>query len=55
MNSDQAKAKEYFEASLNLRRDGEVNDELGRLYVATGDHARGAELLAQMPTNAVRS
>jgi len=47
LNSDQTKAREYFEASLNMQRGAEVSGELGRLYVATGDHVRGAQLLAQ--------
>jgi HemY protein len=56
MTSDQTKAREYFEASLNLQRGAEINGELGRLYVATGDHVRGGELLAQAVTsNAVHS
>jgi HemY protein len=58
MNSDQAKAREYFEASLNLERGAEINGELGRLYVATGDSARGADLLVQAidtATNVARS
>ena len=47
LNSDQTKAREYFEASMKLERGAEVSGELGKLYVATGDHVRGAELLAQ--------
>jgi HemY protein len=47
MNSDRTKAREYFEASLQLQRSAAVYAELGRLSVATGDSVRGAELLSQ--------
>lgn len=53
LNADQTKARDYLEASLNLARSAEVSGELGRLYVASGDHVRGAELLAQAVTPAV--
>ncbi|MEZ5559272.1 MAG: heme biosynthesis HemY N-terminal domain-containing protein [Pseudomonadales bacterium] len=42
-----ARAREYFEASLRLRRSAEVQGELGRLCVALGDSERGAEYLVQ--------
>lgn len=46
-NRDNAKAREYFEASLEAQPTAEVSAELGRLYLATGDGARASELLAQ--------
>lgn len=58
MTSDQGKAREYLEASQTVQRSSEVNGELGRLYVATGDPVRGSELLVQAldgVTDAARS
>lgn len=42
-----AKAREYLEASLRLRRSAEAQAELGRLCLALGETDRGAELLIQ--------
>jgi HemY protein len=53
LNADQTKARDYLEASLNLARSAEVSAELGKLYVASGDHVRGAELLAQAMAPAI--
>ncbi len=47
MNRQWAKAREYFEASLRLRRSAAAQGELGRLCVAMGELERGGELLAQ--------
>lgn len=47
MNHQWAKAREYLEASLRLRRSAAAQGELGRLCVAIGDLERGGELLAQ--------
>lgn len=46
MNSEWAKAREYFETSLRLQRSTDVYGELGRLCVALGDSERGGEYLA---------
>lgn len=47
MNRQWAKAREYLEASLRLRRTAEAQGELGRLCTALGESERGGELLAQ--------
>lgn len=47
MNHLWAKAREYLEASLRLRRSSEAQSELGRLCAALGDSERGGELLIQ--------
>lgn len=47
MNHLWAKAREYLEASLRLRRTPEVYGELGRLCSALGDTERGNEYLGQ--------
>jgi len=47
MNHLWAKAREYLEASLRLRRTPEVYGELGRLCTALGDVERGGEYLGQ--------
>lgn len=47
MNHLWAKAREYLEASLRLRRTPEVYGELGRLCSALGDAERGSEYLGQ--------
>lgn len=47
MNRQWAKAREYLEASLRLRRSAEAQAELGRLCTALGDSERGGELLAR--------
>lgn len=47
MNRHWAKAREYLEASLRLRRSAEAQSELGRLCAAMGDAERGGELLTQ--------
>lgn len=47
MNRQWAKAREYLEASLRLRRSAEAQSELGRLCAALGETERGSELLAQ--------
>lgn len=47
MNHLWAKAREYLEASLRLRRTPEVYGELGRLCSALGDAERGGEYLGQ--------
>lgn len=47
MNRAWARAREYLEASLRLRRSAAAQAELGRLCAALGDAQRGAELLAQ--------
>jgi HemY protein len=44
---ENAKAREYFEASLRLERSPSTYRELARLCIATGETARGAEYLAQ--------
>jgi HemY protein len=49
-NRDNAKAREYFEASLKAQPTAEVSAELGRLYLATDERARASELLAQALT-----
>lgn len=46
-NGEWAKAREYFETSLRLKRSPEVYGELGRLCVALGDSERGGEYLVQ--------
>ena len=47
MNRHWARAREYLEASLRLRRSTEVQSELGRLCAALGEAERGGELMAQ--------
>jgi HemY protein len=47
MNRLWAKAREYLEASLRLKRTAEAQSELGRLCAALGDTERGGELLTQ--------
>ncbi len=47
MNHLWAKAREYLEASLRLRRTAEVQGELGRLCAALGDVERGSEHLKE--------
>jgi HemY protein len=47
MNRLWAKAREYLEASLRMRRTPEVYGELGRLCSALGDTERGNEYLGQ--------
>ena len=47
MNRLWAKAREYLEASLRLKRSAEAQSELGRLCAALGDTERGGELLTQ--------
>ncbi|MDH3643227.1 MAG: heme biosynthesis protein HemY [Gammaproteobacteria bacterium] len=47
MNHLWAKAREYLEASLRMRRAPEVYGELGRLCSALGDAERGNEYLGQ--------
>lgn len=47
MNHLWAKAREYLEASLRLRRTPEVQGELGRLCAALGDADRGSEHLKE--------
>lgn len=47
MNRHWARAREYLEASLRLRRTSEVQSELGRLCAALGESERGGELMAQ--------
>jgi HemY protein len=47
MNHLWAKAREYLEASLRMRRTPEVYGELGRLCSALGDAERGSEYLGQ--------
>jgi HemY protein len=47
MNRQWAKAREYLEASLRLRRTAEAQGELGRLCAALGEVERGGELLSQ--------
>lgn len=47
MNHLWAKAREYLEASLRLRRSAEAQSELGRLCTALGESERGGELLTQ--------
>jgi len=45
LNSDRAKAHQYLEASVALAPSAEAYGELGRLWIATGEVARGAESL----------
>lgn len=47
LNHDWAKAREYFETSLRLKRSTEAQSELGRLCASLGDTERGSELLTQ--------
>jgi HemY protein len=47
LNHDWARAREYFEASLRLKRTAEAQSELGRLCANLGDTERGSELLTQ--------
>ncbi len=47
MNRLWARAREYLEASLRMRRSSEVYGELGRLCSALGDAERGSEYLGQ--------
>jgi HemY protein len=42
-----SKAREYFEASLRLKRRGDAAAELGRLCIALGETDRGSGYLAQ--------
>ncbi|HEX7036580.1 MAG TPA: heme biosynthesis HemY N-terminal domain-containing protein [Pseudomonadales bacterium] len=51
MNRQWAKAREYLEASLRLKRSAETQGELGRLCAALGDAERGGELLTQALEN----
>jgi HemY protein len=46
MNEQWAKAREYLEASLRLKRSTEVYGELGRLCSAQGEIERGSEYFA---------
>lgn len=47
MNRSWAKAREYLEASLRMKRSAEAQGELGRLCVALGETERGSELLSR--------
>jgi HemY protein len=50
LNADQAKAHQYLEASVALGPSAEACSEMGRLWMATGDIARGAALLERAAT-----
>jgi len=42
-----AKAMDYLQASLGIKEDAETRAELGRLYLAQGDHAKALDMLKQ--------